>query len=404
MAVAVAAVAHSKPASIEPVGFDHEQLVVRRGERSGLYCVVAVHSTVLGPALGGLRLWSYAEVIDAARDALRLAGGMTYKAAAAGLDLGGGKGVICAPPGGLPGSRRRAPLLDFGDLVESLGGRYITAEDVGIAPADLVAIAERTCHVTGLPAARGGAGDPSPFTAIGVEAAIRACLSLRFGDPTPAGRTVAIVGLGHVGARLAERLSEQRCELLVSDVLAEKRAFAERLGATWVDPEDAITVECDVLAPCALGGAIRGANVDRLRCEIVCGSANNQLADESLAERLAERGILFAPDFIANAGGLINVYREIAGYGRERAAELARGIETTIREIVLAADARGITPLEAAQERATSRLAAAASRGFSASQARHERDDDPLQGGRGRRHHRVVAEALSEPRGPERPT
>jgi leucine dehydrogenase len=348
----------SNRSSVAAVGFDHETLIVRRGERSGLYCVVAVHSTALGPALGGLRVWCYPEVIDGARDALRLAAGMTFKAAAAGLDLGGGKGVICAAPEGLRGSGRRAALLDFGDLVESLGGRYITAEDVGIAPDDLVVIAERTGHVTGLPVDRGGAGDPSPFTAIGVEAAIRACLSFRFDDPEPAGRTVAILGLGHVGAQLAERLSEAGCELLASDVLPEKRALAERLGATWVDPEDAATAECDVLAPCALGGAISGSNVDELGCEIVCGSANNQLADESLAERLAERGILFAPDFIANAGGLINVYREIAGYSREHAVALARAIETTMREIVITAEARGITPLEAARWRAMRRLAA----------------------------------------------
>ena len=266
--------------AVPPVSFDHEDLVVRRGRRSGRYVVVAIHSTALGPALGGVRLWHYQATIDGARDALRLARGMTYKAAAAGLELGGGKGVICAPKGPPPaGQDRRALLLDFGDLVESLGGRYITAEDVGIEPADLVVIAERTGHVTGLPADRGGTGDPSPFTAIGVEAAIRACLWSRFGDPAPAGRTVAIVGLGHVGAGLAERLSEDGCELLVSDVLTEKRALAERLGATWVDPEHVMTVECDVLAPCALGGAISVSNVDRLGCEIVCGSANNQLAD-----------------------------------------------------------------------------------------------------------------------------
>jgi leucine dehydrogenase len=354
------AVARAEPTSIPPVGFDHEELVVLRGERSGLYCIVAIHSTVLGPALGGLRLWWYPEVIDGARDALRLAAGMTYKSAAAGLDLGGGKGVICAPADGLPDAGRRAALLDFGDLVESLGGRYITAEDVGISPADLVTIAERTAHVTGLPPDRGGTGDPSPFTAIGVEAAMRACLWSRFGDPAPAGRRVAIVGLGHVGAALGERLSRDGCELLVSDILATKRALADRLGARWIDPERAMTVECDVLAPCALGGAISAANVDRLRCKIVCGCANNQLADEALAERLTERGILFAPDFIVNAGGLINVYREIVGYSRERAIELARGIEKTMREVLLAAAAGGITPLDAARERAMRRLGAAA--------------------------------------------
>jgi leucine dehydrogenase len=358
-ATTVAAPPRAEPTSIPPVEFDHEDLVVHRGERSGVYCIVAVHSTVLGPALGGLRMWCYPEVADGARDALRLASGMTYKAAAAGLDLGGGKGVICVPPEGLQGERRRAALLDFGDLVESLDGRYITAEDVGIGPADLVVIRERTSHLTGLPTDKGGTGDPSPFTAIGVEAAIRACVWARFGDRDLRGRTVAVVGLGHVGAALAKRLAEAGCRLLVSDIADERRLLAQQLGATWVDPREVMLSECDVLAPCALGGAISAANVDRLRCEIVCGSANNQLADESLAERLTERGILCAPDFIANAGGLINVYREIAGYDGARAVKLALGIEATMRSILQAAESRGISPLAAAHELADERLAAA---------------------------------------------
>ena len=202
------------PPQIPPVALDHEHLAVRRGRRSGLYCVVAVHSTALGPALGGLRIWHYPASADAVRDAMRLAAGMTLKAAAAGLALGGGKGVICAPPGGLDGERRRAALLDFGDLVESLDGHYITAEDVGTSPGDLVTLSERTEHVTGLPADRGGSGDPSPFTAIGVEAAIRASAAERFGSPDLAGRTVCVVGLGHVGAGLARRLADGGCELL----------------------------------------------------------------------------------------------------------------------------------------------------------------------------------------------
>jgi leucine dehydrogenase len=349
----------SEPTSIPPVPFDHEELVVRRGERSGVHCIVAVHSTALGPALGGLRVWCYPEVVDGARDALRLASGMTYKAAAAGLDLGGGKGVICGPPEGLGGELRRAALLDFGDLVESLDGRYITAEDVGIGPADLVVIHARTSHLTGLPTDEGGTGDPSPFTAIGVEAAIRACVAARFGDRDLRGKTIAVIGLGHVGAALAKRLAEDGCRLLVSDIADERRLLAQQLGATWVDPREVMLSQCDVLAPCALGGAITESNVDKLRCEVICGSANNQLADESLAERLAERGILYAPDFIANAGGLINVYREIAGYDGRRAVKLALGIEGTMRSILRAAEDRGITPLAAAHELADERLAAA---------------------------------------------
>ena len=347
------------PPRIPPVALDHEQLAIRRGERSGLYCVVAVHSTALGPALGGLRIWHYPASADAVRDAMRLAAGMTLKAAAAGLALGGGKGVICAPPGGLDGERRRAALLDFGDLVESLDGHYITAEDVGTSPGDLVTLSERTEHVTGLPADRGGSGDPSPFTAIGVEAAIRACAAERFGSPDLAGRTVCVVGLGHVGAGLARRLADGGCELLVSDIDPGKRALAEVLGATWRDPVDATLAECDVLAPCALGGAIDVTNARELRCEIVCGSANNQLADDALAGVLAERGVLYAPDFVANAGGLIHVFMELEGYSEERAVELALGIGETVARILGFARERGVTPLTAARELAGERLGAA---------------------------------------------
>jgi leucine dehydrogenase len=348
-----------REAGIPPVTFDHEQLTVRRGERSGAYAAVAIHSTALGPALGGMRIWRYPSVEDGARDALRLAVGMTLKAAAAGLDLGGGKGVICAPPGGLDGDLRRSALLDFGDLVESLDGRYITAEDVGATPEDLTVIAERTRHVTGLPPDCGGSGDPSPVTALGVEAAMRACARERFGDRSLAGRHVCVIGLGHVGAELAHRLANAGSALTLSDIDPRKRQVAAGLGADWVEPDHAIDTPCDVLAPCALGGAITAANVDALRCEIVCGSANNQLAEDSLAASLAERGVLYAPDFIANAGGLINVYREIKGYPEERALELAAGIEDTVARVLATARSRGITPLEGARELAGERLGAA---------------------------------------------
>jgi leucine dehydrogenase len=346
-------------ASIAPVALDHEQLAVRRGERSGLYCVIAVHSTALGPALGGLRIWHYPDQGDALRDAMRLAAGMTLKAAAAGLNLGGGKGVICAPPDGLDGALRRDALLDFGDLVESLDGRYITAEDVGTTPADLIVVSQRTEHLTGLPPDRGGSGDPSPFTAIGVEAAIRACVAERWRYGGLAGRTVCVVGLGHVGAGLARRLADVGCELIVSDIDPAKRALTDALGATWREPGVAMETECDVLVPCALGGAITIDNVDRLRCEVVCGSANNQLADDSLAAELARRGILYAPDFIANAGGLIHVFMELEGYSEERAIALAEGIESTLGRVFALAAKLGTTPLVAARELADRRLGAA---------------------------------------------
>jgi leucine dehydrogenase len=347
-------------ASIAPVALDHEQVVVRRGERSGLYCVIAVHSTALGPALGGLRIWHYPDQGDALRDAMRLAAGMTLKAAAAGLELGGGQGVICAPAEGLEGARRRAALLDFGDLVESLGGRYITAEDVGTTPADLIVVSRQTSHLTGLPPDRGGSGDPSPFTAIGVEAAIRACASERWGDASLVGRTVCVVGLGHVGAGLARRLADAGGELIVSDIDPAKRALTDALGATWREPGVAMETECDVLVPCALGGAITADNVGHLECEVVCGSANNQLAADSLAEALAGRGILYAPDFIANAGGLIHVFMELERYSEERAVALAEGIEETLGRVFSVAAQLGTTPLAAARELANERLRAAA--------------------------------------------
>jgi len=347
-------------AAVPPVPFEHEDLVVHRGARSGRCVVVAVHSTALGPALGGVRMWHYRATEDAARDALRLAAGMTHKAAAAGLDLGGGKGVICAPEGPPPsGQERRALLLDFADLVASLDGRYITAEDAGTSPADLVTIAARTGHVTGLPAEHGGAGDPSPFTALGVAAAMRACALERFGSGDLAGRRIVIVGSGHVGEPLARSLAAARADLVLSDIDEGKRRLAGELGAGWLDPADAMVAECDVLAPCALGGAIDADNAELLRCEVVCGSANNQLAERGLDATLAGRGILYAPDFIVNAGGLMHVYGELRGYPASRARELALGIEATMARILKAASTRGITPLRAAHELARERLAKA---------------------------------------------
>ena len=338
--------------------------MVRKGRRSGRHVVVAIHSTALGPALGGVRMWPYRSTVDGARDALRLARGMTYKAAAAGLELGGGKGVICAPEGLPPSGReRRALLLDFGDLVESLDGRYLTAEDVGIAAEDLVAIGERTRRVTGLPPEHGGSGDPSPFTALGVEAAMRACARERFDSPDLSGRRIVIAGLGHVGSKLARLLAEAGAELAVSDIDPAKRTLATELDADWLEPSEEMLAECDLLAPCALGGAIDAANLSRLRCEIVCGCANNQLADEGLAEALAERGVLYAPDFIVNAGGLIHIYREIRGYSEQEARQLVLGIEVNLSRVLKAANERAITPLGAAGELARERLEAAAGNG-----------------------------------------
>jgi leucine dehydrogenase len=345
-----------------PVALEHEDLLVRRGSRSGLYTMVAVHSTALGPALGGCRMWHYDDSRAAIRDALRLSRAMTYKAAVAGLPLGGGKGVIMRPPESLAGKQRTAALLDFGDTVDLLGGRYMTAEDVGTSSRDMVAIAQRTRHVTGLARSRGGSGDPSPFTALGVAAAVAACCERMLGSASLTGRTVTVVGLGNVGLRLARLLARRKATLLVADIDPAKRAEADRLGARWIAPEAALTAPADVLAPCALGGLLDHDSVPLVQAPIIAGAANNQLADDTVAELLAERGILWAPDFVANAGGIINISVELepTGYDPARARSRVRGIGDTLRRVFEDAAASGSSPLTAAMGLAGARLAGAA--------------------------------------------
>jgi leucine dehydrogenase len=250
-------------------------------------------------------------------------------------------------------------MLDVGDIVDSLEGRYVTAEDVGTGTDDMAIIRERTEHVVGLPIDSGGSGDPSPITARGVESAIRASCAHRYGNGDLLGRRVSVVGLGHVGSHLAERLAAGGADLAVTDIDPGRRKLAERLDARWLDPVEAITAECDVLAPCALGAAIDGDVAERLRCEIVCGAANNVLADPSLAEGLAERGVLYAPDFIANAGGLINVYGELQSLDRDRLEPLLDGIGEALARVFRAATERSVTPLDAASALAEERLDAA---------------------------------------------
>jgi leucine dehydrogenase len=346
-------------ASSPLVSFDHEELVVRKGRRSGVYTVVAVHSTTLGRALGGCRMWRYESSADGARDALRLARAMTFKAAAAGLPLGGGKGVICVDPGPAPeGKRRRDVLLDFADTVNTLEGRYVTAEDVGTSARDMAVIAKGSKNVTGLARSKGGSGDPSSFTALGVEAAIRACCEKRFGSRELKGRSVSVLGAGRVGSKLARRLARAGARLVVADIDESKRELVKKLrGARWADPSAALTADVDVLAPCALGGAIDPSTIGHVRCKIVCGSANNQLEHEGLGEDLAAHDILYAPDFIANAGGLINIAVELEGYDPARARRRVAGIERTMRLVFEQAEAAGVTPLEAAYDLARARLA-----------------------------------------------
>ena len=293
---------------------------MRRGRRSGLYTLIAVHSTARGPSLGGCRMWGYGDARAALRDALRLSRAMTFKSAVAGLPLGGGKGVIMLPAGAPPlaPARRRDALLDFGDGIEQLGGRYVTAEDVGTSDEDMTVIAERTAHVAGLAHERGGSGDPSPWTALGVETAIRVAAERVWGTPDLGDRSVAVIGLGHVGGTLARGLAAAGARLVLSDVVAGRRALADELDAAWAEPAEALRAEVDIVAPCALGGVLDHDTVPALRCRAVAGAANNQLASDDLAADLHARGVLWTPDFVANAGGIINIAVELEpdGYAR----------------------------------------------------------------------------------------
>lgn len=325
--------------------------------------IVAIHSTARGPSLGGCRMWTYEDATLAVRDVLRLSRAMTYKAAAADLPLGGGKGVIALPPGArLTGRRRREALLDFGDAVETLGGRYLTAEDVGIASRDMGVMAERTAHVTGLARSRGGSGDPSPFTAIGVEAAIRTTCERLFGSASLHGRSIAVVGLGHVGSRVAKLCARAGAQLVVADVDPAKRALADQLGARWTTPARAMTAKVDVLSPCALGAVLSEDVVPRLRCRGIAGAANNQLTEEPVAELLTARGILWAPDFVVNAGGIVNIAVELRreGYDAAVARRDCRAIGDTLAQVFDTADAARTTPLAAANALAERRLAVGA--------------------------------------------
>lgn len=332
-------------------------MLLRRGARAGLYTCVAVHSTVRGPSLGGCRMWEYDDPRAALRDALRLSRAMTYKAAVADLPLGGGKGVIMVPPRSRKSAERRhGALLDFADTVQALDGRYITAEDVGTSSRDMSVIALGTAHVAGLTRSRGGSGDPSPFTALGVEVAIRACCERVFGTESLRGRTLCVLGLGHVGSRVARRCARAGAKLLLADVDSRKRLLAEQLGARWIAPDHALEAAVDVIVPCALGGVLDEESVPHLRCQIVAGAANNQLAEDRVADLLAAHGILWAPDFVVNAGGLINIAQELGGYDAASARHRVQGIGDTLREIFDDADSARATPLTAAMELARRRL------------------------------------------------
>jgi len=340
--------------------FDHERVSTVTGARSGLRITVALHSSALGPALGGCRLWAYEHWVDGVADAMRLSQAMTMKNALADIGAGGGKAVIALPPGlALSPQQRREALLDLGDLVESFGGSYITTEDVGVTEHDMVVVRERTDHVVGLPAADGGAGEPAAGTAVGVVAAIEQVLLALFGSSLVEGRSFVISGLGQVGSRLARSLAEAGARLTVTDINPAARGLADELGATWIDPGAALSTAADVFVPAGLGGILTAEAIDQLSVRAVCGPANNPLAERSGADALAERGILYAPDYVVNAGGVIHLALTERGESAEVVHARLRGIGATLAEVLTLAAADGVTPLDAADRLALARVRAA---------------------------------------------
>ncbi len=339
---------------------DHEQVVFVTDEPSGLRAIIAIHNTTLGPALGGCRMYPYASEAEALRDVLRLSRGMTFKAAAANLDLGGGKAVIIGDP---LTQKTPALLQAMGIAVERLGGRYITAEDVGTSVEDFGELYKKTRHVVGLPVELGGTGDPSPTTARGVYYGLLAAARHRWGKDQLAGKTVAVQGLGNVGWHLCGFLHDAGARLIVSDVNDERVARAvAAFGAAGVRPDDIYAAKADIFAPCAMGAILNDETLPRLQAEIVGGAANNQLALDQHGEELMARGILYAPDFVINAGGMIRVASERDGFDEALVDQNVKGIGDSLLAIFKRSESEGIQTNAAAMLLARERLAAAARR------------------------------------------
>jgi glutamate dehydrogenase/leucine dehydrogenase len=336
----------------------HEEVVFVADAAFGLRAIVAVHSTALGPSLGGIRFQRYGSERDALIDVLRLSEAMSYKAAAAGLSQGGGKTVVMLDD---PRAPRSAAFLEaLGRAIHQLGGRYIAAEDVNATQADMDGIARVTPWVTGVDVARGGSGDPSPVTAVGVLHGMHAVAEQLWGDRSLANRRVVVQGAGHVGVHLVALLVDAGASVAVADVdPARVDMLVAQYGVDVLDAEDAVGEPCDILAPCALGAVLTIESVTRLRCAAVCGAANNQLLDETVGDALVDREILYAPDFVVNAGGIINIAQEWApgGYTKERALDAARAIEATTGRVLREARDRSVSPARAALDIAKRRIA-----------------------------------------------
>ncbi len=336
---------------------DHEQVVFCSDKQSGLKAIIAIHNTKLGPALGGTRMWTYATDDEALNDALRLSRGMTYKAAVAGLNLGGGKAVIIGDPNK---DKTEAMFRAFGRFVEGLAGRYITAEDVGTDVRDMEYVRMETKYVTGIDRALGGSGDPSPVTAFGVYMGMKASMKELTGSDSLKNKKVAVQGAGHVAQYLCEHLAKEGAKIYLSDIFPEKvKRVADKVKAEIISPETIYEVDADVFCPCALGAIVNDETIHKFKCKIIAGGANNQLAEElKHGQMLIEKGILYAPDYAINAGGLINVSNELEGYSQERALKHAEGIYDTMLKIYAISKKENIPTYEASNHLAEQRIEA----------------------------------------------
>ncbi|XOQ16724.1 MAG: Glu/Leu/Phe/Val dehydrogenase [Shouchella clausii] len=333
---------------------DYEQVVVCQDKTSGLKAIIAIHDTTLGPALGGTRMWKYDTEEEAIEDVLRLARGMTYKNAAAGLNLGGGKAVIIGDP---RSNKNEEMFRAFGRYIQGLNGRYITAEDVGTTVEDMDMIHQETDYVTGISPAFGASGNPSPVTAYGVYVGMKAAAKEGFGSEDLAGKTIAVQGVGNVAYNLCKYLHKDGAELIVTDIHkpSVERAVAD-FGATAVDPTEIYSIKCDIFAPCALGGVINDDSLGKLKASVIAGAANNQLKEEKHGVRLQEMGIVYAPDYVINAGGVINVADELNGYNRDRAFKKVEGIYDNVARVFEIAKEENIPTFQAADRMAEQRI------------------------------------------------
>lgn len=335
---------------------DHENLVFCQDEHTGLKAIIAIHNTVLGPGLGGTRVWNYANDAEAINDVLRLSRGMTYKAAISGLNLGGAKAVII---GDAKTIKTEALMRKFGRFVENLNGKYITAEDVNTTTRDMEYVHMETSHVVGLPESMGGGGDPSPVTAYGTYMGMKAAVKFAFGNDSLNGKKVAVQGIGKVGGHLLEHLHKEGAKLYITDINEDMLAkYSKEFGATVVKGNEIYGLDVDIFAPCALGAILNTANIAQLKCKVVAGAANNQLEDENIhGTMLLEKGIAYAPDFLINAGGLINVYQEHIGYNRDTAFRNTEHIYEVTSNIFKTASEKNIHTQKAAIEMAQKRIA-----------------------------------------------